>query len=213
MFKTMQDFIMTLFAVNSTTFIGFDSITIPQMRKTGNRFLGLVDKCSFVNALIGYCYGSMVNNAQIRQLTNDVKQALLNNGVPMSVIDSFNKDINGIVDASHQQFESAGLSWGQYMISPITGEKSPVLIDHTNKDGEYRVYAQMAIMQTKDPVYRWKDTGKELSESDISEMKTFFPVKKEGSRQGLSKPYIIRSYALDNIKSVRMNKESFALVQ
>ena len=209
---TMAQFITLLFSVKNTTFIGFDSVTEPKMKKTNNRFFGLVKKCSKVNSLIGYCYQNMVNNAQIRQLSSEVRQALIDNGVPIAVIDSFDTDLNNIVDASHEQFESAGLRWGEYMTNPITDKKSPVLIDHTTKEQIYRVYAQMAIMQTKDPVYRWKDSDKELTESELSEMREFFPVKKEGTRQGLSKPYIIRSYALDSIKTVRMNKQEYQLV-
>jgi hypothetical protein len=208
---TIAQFISLLFAVKSTTFIGFDSVTDPTMRKTNNRFVGLVNKCSFVNALIGYSYGNMVNNAQKRELSSDVRQALLDSGVPTSVIGTFNSDINNIVDASHTQFESNGLPWGDYMVNPDTDKKSPVLIENTNKQDVYRVFAQMAIMQTKDPVYRWKDSNKELSKDEMSEMRSFFPAKKESSRQGLSKPYVIRTYALDNIKSVRMNKESYQL--
>lgn len=208
---TMSQFIEMLFAVANTTFIGFNSITVPSMRKTNNRFVGLVEKCSTVNALIGYCYQNMVDNAQKRQLSADLRATLLDNGVPESAIDGFENDLSDIVDQAHQQFKTAGLQWGKYMLNTLTGKLSPVLIDHTNKQEVYRVYAQMAIMQTKDPVYRWIG-GKELTSNELSEMKEFFPKKKEGERQGLAKPYIIRSYALDNVKSVRMNKQSFQLV-
>lgn len=208
---TMSQFIEMLFAVANTTFIGFNSITVPQMRKTNNRFHGLVEKCSQVNALIGYCYQNMVDNAQKRQLSADLRATLLQNGVPASAIDGFENDLSGIVDSAHQQFESAGLQWGKYMVNPLTDKKSPVLIGHTNKQEVYRVYAQMAIMQTKDPVYRWIG-GKELTSDEMSEMREFFSKKQEGTRQGLAKPYIIRSYGLDNIHSVRMNKQNFELV-
>ena len=97
------------------------------------------------------------------------------------------------------------------MIDPKTDTKSRMLIDHTKKDGEYRVYAQVAILNTKTPVYRWKDTGRELSEQEISEMKEFFPKVKEGSRQGLKRPYIIRTYALDNVTSFRINKSEYKI--
>ena len=200
-----------LFDQKTTTFIGFDAVTEPQMNKTGNRFLGKVEKESTVSALGWYQYQNMVNNAQKRQLNSELIQTLLDNGVEMSTIESFNGDLDGIVDSAHREFESAGLRWGKYMIDPKTDEKSRLLIDHTKKDNEYRVYAQVAILNTKTPVYRWKDSGVELSETELAEMKTFIPTKKEGIRQELRKPYIIRTYGIDNVKSVRMNKVEYKI--
>ncbi|KKL56085.1 hypothetical protein LCGC14_2248960 [marine sediment metagenome] len=208
---TTEQMISLLFAQNTTSFVGFDSITEPAMRKTNNRFLGMVEKSSTVSALGWYQYGRMVNNAQKRQFTSELRTTLLENGVPESVIDGFENDLTDIVESAHQQFESAGLSWGEYMVDPKIDTKSRMLIDHTKKDGEYRVYAQVAILNTKTPVYKWKDTGKELSEQEISEMKEFFPPKKEGSRQGLKRPYIIRTYALDNVISFRINKSEYKI--
>jgi len=199
------------FGQNTTTFIGFDSVTEPDMRKTGNRFHGNVDKESTVSALGFYQYARMVDNAQKRQLSAELIQTLLENGVEQSTIDSFNSNLDDIVESSHTQFESAGLQWGEYMIDPETDEKSRLLIDHTSKKG-YRRYAQVAILNTQSPVYKWKESGTELTEAEISEMKTFFPTKKEGTRQGLRKPYIIRSYALDNVKAIRMNKNHYEIV-
>ncbi len=207
----MKQMIALLFAQNKTSFVGFDSKTEPAMNKTGNRFLGKVEKSSTVSALGWYQYARMVDNAQKRQFSSELRATLLENGVPESVIVGFETDLDDIVDNAHQQFESAGLSWGKYMINPITDEKSRMLIDHTKKDNVYRVYAQVAILNTKTPVYRWKESGKELSEAEISEMKEFFPKKKEGSRQGLKRPYIIRTYALDNVVSFRINRAEYKI--
>jgi len=214
-----EQMISLLFAQNTTSFVGFDSITEPTMNKTNNRFIGKVEKESTVSALGWYQYGRMVNNAQKRQFSSELRATLLENGVPESAIDGFENDLTDIVESAHQQFESAGLSWGKYMIDPKTDTKSRMLIDHTKKDKKtkellpdtYRVYAQVAILNTKTPVYRWKDTGRELSEQEISEMKEFFPKTKEGSRQGLKRPYIIRTYALDNVISFRINKSEYKI--
>ena len=78
-----------LFAQNNTSFIGFDSTTEPQMRKTNNRFFGLVEKNSTVSALGWYQYSRMVDNAQKRQLSAELKTTLEENGVPMSVINGY----------------------------------------------------------------------------------------------------------------------------
>ena len=218
---SITDLVNILFQQNRTTFIGFDSITEPTMNKKGNRFLCNVEKLSTVNALTGYQYESMVNNAHKREIETGIRQAMLNNGVPENIITAFENDMTEIIEQSHEKFESAGLSWGQYMVNPITGKKSRILIDHTKKDRKtqlpdpstYAMYAQVAILQTKTPVYRWKDTGIELTETEIAEMKTFFPKKKEGSRQGLIKPYIIRTYSLNNLMGVRINKQRYTIVK
>ena len=226
---SQSDLIDILFMTRHTTFIGFNSVTTPDMKKTDNPFSDKVEKHSTVNALTSYQYERMVNNAQKRQLSSELKQTMINNGVPMSVIDSFENDLDDIVEMARQEydgFESEGLKWGDYMVDPKTGMKSRVLIDHTKSKtktvkGEkikvllpetYRVYAQVAIMHTKTPVYKWIETGEELSENEIAEMKQFFPDKKEGERQGLKKPYIIRSYALDSFKSILINKNSYVMV-
>ena len=57
-------------------------------------------------------------------------------------------------------------------------------------------------MHSAEPVYKWIETGQELTEAEIAEMKTFFPKKKEGERQGLAKPYIIRSPRVDGFDSI-----------
>lgn len=208
---TKAQLISLLFEQKMTTFIGFDAVTAPDMRKTNNRFFGLVKKESTVSALGFYQYARMVDNAQKRQLSTELIQTLLDNGVEQSTIDSFNADLDGIVDSAHQQFESAGLQWGKYMIDPKTDEKSRLLIDHTKKGGIYGTYAQVAILATQSPVYKWSESGRELSEQEISEMKTFFPPKKEGTRQGLRTPYIIRTYSLDNVRAVRMNRQHYVI--
>ena len=214
---TAEQMISLLFAQNKTSFIGFNSITNPTMNKTNNRFLGLVEKESTVSALGWYQYARMVDNAQKRQLSSELKDTLVENGVPMSVIEGFENNLDEIVNSAHTQFKSAGLSWGKYMVNPKTKETSRMLIEHTKKDKKtkellpetYKEYAQVAILNTKTPVYRWKDTGTEFSEQELSEMKEFFPKKKEGTKQGLKRPYIIRTYALDNVISFRLNRSEY----
>ena len=212
-----NDLINILLKTRHTTFVGIDSETKPKMNKTGNRFYDKVYKYSTINALTAYQYENMVNNARKRQFSADLKETMIENGVPESTIKEFESDISTIVEEANQKFESNGLSWGKYMVDPITGIKNRVLINHTKKDKKtgnllpetYRVYAQVAILHTKDPVYKWIETGEDLSEEEVNEMKQFFPKKKEGERQGLKKPYIIRSYALDNLMSIRINKNHY----
>ena len=214
-----NDLINILLKTRHTTFVGIDSETKPKMNKTGNRFYDKVYKYSTINALTAYQYENMVNNARKRQFSADLKETMIENGVPESTIKEFESDISTIVEEANQKFESNGLSWGKYMVDPITGIKNRVLINHTKKDKKtgnllpetYRVYAQVAILHTKDPVYKWIETGEDLSEEEVNEMKQFFPKKKEGERQGLKKPYIIRSYALDNLMSIRINKNHYVV--
>jgi hypothetical protein len=208
----IRDFVNILFQQKGTTFVQLFADVEPTMRKTGNRFLGAVVKKSEVNAVIGYQYEKMVQNRREKEFSQELNQSMMDAGVPAHVLDAFSRDLDSIVSNSVADFTAKPLQWGKHMIDPITGEVSRVLIDHTNKDGEYKIYAQMAILNTKTPVFVWKETGQELSENEVAEMKTFISEKPDnGGRQGLDNPYIIRTYCLSNVKEVTMNKTHYIL--
>lgn len=91
------------------------------------------------------------------------------------------------------EFTPAPLPWGKHW------EGSKIIIEH---NGNF--YAQMRPMRADAVIYRWKDTKEELNETDLAELKTFFPVKKEGSRQPAEDKVIIRTVKLQNIREIRM---------
>jgi hypothetical protein len=201
-----------LFGVHNCTFAQVWGDTIPKMNKTGNELHGKVGKKSCVNTIMGYAYESMVNGKRKREMSAEIIQLLLDNGTPQEVIDSFLKDeIQDIADKATPEFESAGLTFGEYMVNPITGETSKIVYDYTRKDNVYCQYAQVAIMWTKSPKYYHLETGEPLTESEVAYIKQFMPKRTEGKRQGLKKPYIIRGYALDNIKAITLNKVHYQI--
>ncbi len=95
-----------------------------------------------------------------------------------------------------EKFKSAGLKWGEFV------GNSRVVIRHKGK-----IYIQNIVLKTRKPIYLWANNGKELSDTEVAELRTFFPKKKEGERQGLSseKTAVIRTYCLDNLTRVNMN--------
>lgn len=216
----IRDMVDRLLKVQNTTFVQIWQTTEPSMKKTGNRFIDKVIKKNCLNCLIGYQYEQMVNNARVKEdkrITKEDREiklkenkeqlidAMILAGVPRHKAIAFFADMEKSISENQTEFVSAGLKWGKYMTDPVTGEKSRCIIEHTPASGQWQdvhgYYIQAAIMHSSEPVYRWKKSGKMLTENEIEEMKTFFPKKKEGTRQGLAKPYIIRSPRLDTFDS------------
>lgn len=200
--------------LKNTTFIQLWQKTEPQMNKTGNRFHGLVNKTNCLNCVTNYSYAHMVNNARDKQALTDFRDSLESTmiaaGVPIDKIEGFFNGVKSDVTDNVEQFKSHGLSWGNYV-----GD-SKCVIEHTTKSGQWSgihgFYLQVAVLHSADPVYTWKDTGKALAADEVEEMKTFFPKKIEGARQGLAKPYIIRSPRFDTIESVTVKGANYKLV-
>ena len=95
-------------------------------------------------------------------------------------------------------YEPAPLKWGQHY------RDSRVIIEHK---GNY--YAQLRPLRADYVSYRWAENLKEMTEQEIQEMKTFFPQKKEGSRQPAENKVIIRTIKIKNIREIRMDKTRY----
>ncbi len=91
-------------------------------------------------------------------------------------------------------FEPAPLQWGQHY------RDSRVIIEHKGN-----FYVQMRPLRADYVSYRWAESLKEMTEQEIQEMKTFFPAKKEGSRQPAENKVIIRAIKIKNIREIRMS--------
>ena len=198
---SQRDFVDRLCSLgNKTTFVQLRSVTEPDMRKTNNRFYGLVKKASYLNGVINFDYQQMVNNARVRENIENVENTLADYGIPADKINNFIKSVKSDIAENTDNFVAAARKWGEHFVNPVTGEKSKTVITH--KDS---FYLQIAVIHTTKPVYMWNN-GSLMTEEEIEEMKAFFPAKSEGETQQLEKPYIIRDYKLDNIVSVSMNK-------
>ncbi len=188
--------------LTSTTFIQLWQVTEPKMNKTGNLFYGEVTKTNCLNCVTNYNYQNMVNNARSKEAMQTLRIAMENAGVPTDKIDLFFTGAKSDIAENAERFESDGLPWGAYV------DDSKCIIEHTPKSGVFAYskgfYIQVAVMHSADPVYRWKESGDLMTDDKIAEMKTFFPVKKDGGKQGLAKPYIIRSPRWETIENVSL---------
>ena len=216
--STIMAMVSRFLELKSTTFIQIWQITtkISRMRKTGNRFFGEVEKWNCLNCVTEYTYENMVNHARSKESMAKLRQAMVDAGVPIDKIDLFFAGAKKDITDNAETFKSAGLPWGEYV------EGSKCLILHTPKSkadggtspfaGKEGHYLQVAVLNYASPVYKWRESGDELSEAELVEMKTFItPKKDEGARQGLAKPYIIRSPRFETIKSVSLNKVNYQL--
>ena len=214
--------------LKSTTFIQLWQVTntISGMRKTGNRFYGRVSKTNCLNCVTNYTYENMVNKARSKESMSNLRIAMENAGVPIKKIDLFFSGAKRDITENAETFKSSGLPWGNYV------DDSKCIIEHTPDikgkspfAGIKGKYLQVAIIHYSTPVYRWIESGIELTADELdddgnvikigelTEMKTFIPPKKEGEKQGLAKPYIIRSPRFETIKSISLNKTNYRITE
>jgi len=200
-----------LLRVNGTTFIQLSSTTELKMNKRGNPLHKQVVKDSITNCIVGFSYTNMVNNARGRELTAEVREACLEAGVSEEILAQFEGEVKEMTENSAATFKAKSRQWGTHVRDPYSGKLSRILVEHTNKDNQHNYYLQVAILGTKPAVYRYKDTGDELTAADLAIAKSFIPKKKEGERQGLKKPIIVRDYLLGNITRIHLNTAQYKM--
>lgn len=124
---------------------------------------------------------------------------------------------DGTLADAVKPFVAAERRWGNHVqtgcrFDEVTLEVKPIfskaLIEH-KKDDEHRFYVQLAVLSHQKPTYFYKDSGKDLTDADLEYIRQYMPPKKEGGRQGLKNPIIIRDYRVDNVKTIRMNRTQY----
>ena len=162
--STIMAMVERFLKLNSTTFIQIwqKTETISRMRKTGNRFAGKIYKLNCLNCVTNYDYENMVNHARSKQAMNDLKQAMVDAGVPTDKIDSFFTTEKSDITENAEVFQSAGLPFGKYV------DNSKCIIDHTPESGAwkdiYGHYIQVCVLNYATPVYKWIDGDIQLTE-------------------------------------------------
>jgi hypothetical protein len=157
-----ESLIATCLLQKGTTFAGIDSITDPKMRKTGNRFLGAVDKIQTMEVQTGDFYERGVQ-----------KKA-----------DQEGLDV---------QFVAQPLKWGKHY------QDSAFVIEHKGN-----FYLQCRVLNSSSVIYRWRESGIDLTDAEVAELKTFFPPKREGTRQPAEDKVIYRTIKVCNLVELRM---------
>lgn len=69
----LNQFFTHLYQSRPGTFVGLTTETVPDMRKTGNPFLGRVTKRSFTTVQIGASYANAVNNRREKEGVADIE--------------------------------------------------------------------------------------------------------------------------------------------
>jgi len=206
-----NNLVVELMGQKGATFIQLHSTTEPKMNKGGrecsNTMFGKVVKDSITNCIVGFSYENMVNNA----LNKEFKMALIDAGFDPETVKTKPSDSSSFVAAKRQ--------WGEHMVIDHVFDieslewkkiRSKTLIQH-EKEGEKRFYLQVGVLGSETPVYRYKDSGEVLSDVDLEIVKSYIPTTKEGERQGLDKPIVVRDYRVDNVKKIHINKNKYVL--
>lgn len=209
--STIMGMVGRFLELKSTTFIQIwqKTETISRMKKTGNRFAGKIYKLNCLNCVTNYDYENMVNKARSKEAMSELRQAMVDAGVPIDKIDSFFSTAKSDITENAETFKSAGLPFGKYV------GNSKCVIDHTPESGawkdKYGHYLQVCVLNYATPVYKWIETDETLTEAEETEMKSFITPKKESTKQGLKNPKVIRSPRFETMQSISMNKHNYKL--
>lgn len=152
-------------------------------------------------------YLTAIKGAVIVTLTTETEPAMRKTDNPF-VGTVKRSRVNGVINWSYEKsvnrqrgreelgadFVAEPRKWGERLpCSPLVAHKD-------------KLYLELKVERSLDHSY-WFN-GREVAESDL---KPFFPVKKEGARQGVTKAIILRDYALDSIRSITVGGETYTI--
>jgi len=110
--------------------------------------------------------------------------------------------VNGMPQINEVEvFEAQPRKWG------VRLENSP-FVEHREK-----FYLEVKVNDTQTPQYV-DNNDKPIVGEELDQLKSFFPVKKEGARQQVEKPVIVRDYDFDNVVALTThdNKTTFVVI-
>ena len=200
-----------LFAVNGATFAQLHTVTIPTMRSTNNPFVNDVTKNSCINVVIDFDYESNVNSARIKEAIVEAKKTGIDNAILSQLLGQLStKELATIATATTEKFEVQPRRWGAHMVDVITNKVSRIMVDHTNKQGQYHKYVQVRVLNTETPIYV-HNNGQQYTDAELTELKKFFPEPRKSKTQDLDREIILRDYDIDNIRKIHINKRRFII--
>lgn len=183
-------------------------IPVPEIEITKNQLIGVLAQQK------GHCFMKLFATTDVkmnkggRANTNYLYGNIVkDSGVHCSVDFEYENAKNNALkrEGKTPDFEVQERKWGEHLV--VNGRRSRTIIIY-EKDFETRVYVQVKVNpeQCDTPVYRYKDTGEELSEKDIEVMKSYLPERKK-------EDVIVRDYRVDNVKKIHINKAHYILKQ
>jgi hypothetical protein len=207
LFCSERELVDLLHTIRRHTFVQFWTKTNPSssMRKGGNRFYNEVEKINCCSGGVCLHYETMMNNHLLREAISEIKDLLLETGMTEADIDGLKKEIKAEATEKKEAFKAQKLPWGEWEVDDKTGKSGLVVIGHTPKKSQiYTRYIRYVAFHQAEPVYRWKESGIDLTDDEVAELKTFYYDKKQ-------KPYLVRNVKVNNIRAITINKTHYTV--
>ena len=93
------------------------------------------------------------------------------------------------------------------------GERVPhtSIVEHTNKTGAFKVYAELKVERSLGHRYVWAD-GRELDTAEHDALATWLRKSKQAETQQTEKEIILRDYNLENIVAINIDGSQYVIV-
>ena len=151
------------------------------MRKTGNRFVGQVEKVAETNCQINWFYDNAVNNQRTRE----------------QVFETFIPK-----PRSWGEFVFNPI---------IGKTSKTVLDHTNKKTKKYCQYVQMRTLKVESVRYEWIETGEVLTDAEVEELKSFIPPRRPSQTQGTEKEIFVNDYKIESIDMLSMDKVLYVI--
>lgn len=109
-------------------------------------------------------------------------------------------------EGNMEPWSAEARKWGERVLREDGGVTG--LVEY-KKEGEDQPRRYLEVFVNKSIEHEYRFNG-EVIDGDV--LHPFFPKRKEGSRQGLDKPIIVRDYSLENIVQVTMDGVTYDVV-
>lgn len=213
---TIDQLVNLLFCVRGVTFIGAETTTIPDMTKGGrnhdNYMLDNVVKDSTINCMLGFDYENRRDTLAENQWVADAVAAALAAGLDAETVKRSMKTMKEYSTQDVEKFEAKERKWGKHMRNPYSGKPSRIMVHYTKLDKEtrlpipetYKRYMQVEILSAKSPVYRYKDSGEVLSDTDLATVQKYLSKRAPDD-------LVIRDYSVESVRRITINKTRYVI--